>query len=101
MIQDYNMVVQVYMTKATAAECCPRGADADPFIAAALASKRIRIKGTADDIRKELKETGGWDAEELADDAQNRARIAWIAANDILEYEYLNGRELRKGWPDY
>jgi len=40
-----------------------------------------------EDIRAELKEYGygAWDAEELADDAKNQARILWIAAGDINE----------------
>jgi hypothetical protein len=38
-----------------------------------------------DDIRSELKEYGAWDADELADDDQNRARILWIAAGNVME----------------
>lgn len=36
-------------------------------------------------IRAELTEYGAWDEVELADDAQNRARIVWCAACDIRE----------------
>lgn len=36
-------------------------------------------------IRAELSEYGAWDETELADDAQNRARIVWSAACDIRE----------------
>lgn len=39
----------------------------------------------ADKIRDGLRECGAWDAEELADDAQNRVRAVWIAAGDIVE----------------
>lgn len=39
----------------------------------------------AEAIRQELKEYGAWDCEELADDAQNRHRIVWCAANDIKD----------------
>lgn len=38
-----------------------------------------------DAIRDELREYGAWDADELADDEQNRARIVWIAAGNIRE----------------
>jgi hypothetical protein len=36
-------------------------------------------------IAAELKEYGAWNAEELADHEQNRRRIAWIAAGNIVE----------------
>lgn len=39
----------------------------------------------ADKIRAELKEYGAWDAAQLADDSQNRARIVWCAACNIRE----------------
>jgi hypothetical protein len=38
-----------------------------------------------DDLRRELREYGAWDDEELADHAQNLQRILWIAAGDIVE----------------
>ena len=38
-----------------------------------------------DHIRAELAEYGAWDSAELADDAQNRQRIVWIAAANITE----------------
>ncbi len=38
---------------------------------------------TPDAIRAELEEYGAWDAEELADDEENRRRILWIAACNI------------------
>lgn len=38
-------------------------------------------------IRKELKEYGAWDEEELKDDESNRMRILWIACGD-----YMDGR---------
>lgn len=36
-----------------------------------------------DDLRKELREYGAWDSEELADHKQNLQRILWIACGDI------------------
>ncbi len=38
-----------------------------------------------DTIRDGLREAGAWDAEELADDDQNRHRALWLAACDINE----------------
>ena len=36
-------------------------------------------------IRSELDEYGAWDDAALADDAQNRLRILWIACGDIRD----------------
>ena len=36
-------------------------------------------------IRSELREYGAWDDAELADEAQNRARLLWCAAWSIRE----------------
>jgi hypothetical protein len=38
-------------------------------------------------LSAELKEYGAWDAEELADHAQNLQRILWLAAGDIAEQD--------------
>jgi hypothetical protein len=38
-----------------------------------------------EDIRRELKSTGGWESEELTDNEANRERILWIAAGNIVE----------------
>lgn len=40
---------------------------------------------TPEKIRRELKEYGAWDAEELADDEANRQRLVWCAAWNIAE----------------
>jgi hypothetical protein len=57
-------------------------------VAALLCARYIKAQFDAidpDDIRAELAECGAWDKNELADDAQNRARILWIAAGDVVE----------------
>ena len=36
-------------------------------------------------LRKELREYGAWDDQELANHEQNLQRILWIAAGDIVE----------------
>lgn len=43
----------------------------------------------AEKIAAELKGYGAWDAEELADHTQNRARLVWCAACNIAEGEFL------------
>ena len=44
-----------------------------------------------DAIRDELSEYGAWDDDELANDADNRARIVWIAAGNISDELYNKG----------
>lgn len=39
----------------------------------------------ADAIRAELRGYGAWDEIELRDDAQNRVRLVWLAAGDIVD----------------
>ena len=39
----------------------------------------------ADFIREAVRESGGWDEEEMADDDRNRERVVWMAACDIRE----------------
>jgi len=52
---------------------------AKPYIVEQLA------KIPADAIRRELREFGAWDDEELRDEEQNKARILWNACWDISE----------------
>ena len=52
-----------------------------PYIAEQLA------KLDHEDLRQELKQYGAWNAEELANHAQNLQRILWLAAWDIVEQE--------------
>jgi hypothetical protein len=42
---------------------------------------------TPEKVREELRETGAWDEDELADDAENWKRIVWIAAGNIADEE--------------
>lgn len=60
-------------------------------VAAALPSFEPQFEEIdPEDIRQELKEYGAWDTEELADDDENKKRILWIAAANIVEE---HGRE--------
>ena len=36
-------------------------------------------------VRTELRETGGWDAEQLQDAEENKLNILWLAACDLRE----------------
>ena len=75
----------INMTK-TQAESASHSGACDMDVTALLESPNIRRqlkKISADAIRAELEEYGAWDAEELADDAQNQKRIVWLAAGNI------------------
>lgn len=45
----------------------------------------LRTTVSPDDVRKELKEYGAWDAEELSDDDANWRRLIWISACNIAD----------------
>lgn len=47
--------------------------------------RRQLDKINPDDIRAELKEYGAWDEVELSNNEENRYRIVWIAAGNIVE----------------
>lgn len=71
---------------------CSHSGQCDADVAHYAPEVRAQIKAdgfanapTADKIRAELKEYGAWDAEELADDEANFARLVWIAAGNIAE----------------
>jgi hypothetical protein len=49
------------------------------------AIRRQLDKIGADAIRAELKSWGAWDEEELKDDSENRKRLVWVAAGNIVE----------------
>jgi hypothetical protein len=66
------------------------GCDASPYIDDLLGygDKEIGAqldKIGPDKIREELSEYGAWDADDLSDDDENRARILWIAGGNIRE----------------
>jgi hypothetical protein len=81
---------QIEMTEEQAASASHSG-QCDDDVAALLTVPEItrQLDSIAPDlIRAELREYGAWDADELADDAANRARIVWCAACDIREDKY-------------
>ena len=72
----------VRMTMAQAEQCShPGQCDAD--VEATI--NNVEWLADADTIRSDLKESGAWDAIELADDEQNKRRVLWCAACSITE----------------
>jgi len=58
----------------------------DSDVAALTVKLRKQLdKLDPEQLRKELKEWGAWDAKELADHEANLRRIVWIAAGNIME----------------
>lgn len=49
------------------------------------AIRRQLAKLKPESVRKELREYGAWDAEELDNHEQNLNRLLWIACGDIVE----------------
>jgi len=78
---------EIKLTRAQAATGYHSGACdediADLLKEPAIARQFRRIDPAA--IRAELREYGAWSDEELGDETQNRARILWIAAGNIVE----------------
>lgn len=73
---------ELYLPVQALLECNHQGR-CDPDVA--LWVDKIGWEGQtmdADAIRKELREYGAWDDEELSDDAENRKRILWITAGN-------------------
>ena len=69
------------------------GCDASPYIDDLLRYGDKEIGAQLDEIgpdkiREELSEYGAWDADDLADDDENRARIVWIGGGNIREEQF-------------
>jgi hypothetical protein len=91
---------ELSMTQEQAEACCLPRVDAIPVVERLLVGRLLgsneglntqldRIG--AGTIRDELAEYGAWDDDELMNDAENRARIVWIAAGNI--WDEVQGRE--------
>lgn len=57
----------------------------DPGIAATLAALDPAL------LAEELEEYGAWEADELANHADNIARLLWTACGDIVENAFMEG----------
>jgi hypothetical protein len=78
---------EIEMTMAQAKSSSGPG-DATEAVESLLTDRKIGRqldKIGPDKIRDELREYGAWDDGELADEAENMARIVWIAASNIKE----------------
>ena len=82
--------IEIEMTMAQAQSAThPGQCDAD--VMALSQHRKIRRQLERIDpevLRKELREYGAWDDEDLADHVQNLQRILWIAAGDIVENKF-------------
>lgn len=81
---ELNITLNEALTGAHSGQC-------DNDIAYLRTVPRIRrqlAKINPELLRKELKEYGAWDDEELADHDANLSRILWIACGDIVESKY-------------
>lgn len=77
------------------AQGASRQGQCDDDVAALVREPKIRRQLDKIDpakIAAELEEYGAWDAEELADAEQNRHRIVWLAAGNIVEERALARR---------
>lgn len=75
------------MTKSEAQSASHQGQCDDDveYLTCTAKIRRQLDKIPPDDIAAELSEYGAWDDVELSDHAQNRRRIVWIAACNIVE----------------
>lgn len=79
---------EITMTMSEACGVSLPGQDATPMVEELIILPSIGgqlDKIGVDKIREELREYGVWNDEELADDAENRLRILWIAGGSIIE----------------
>lgn len=85
---------ELQMTYAEAESCSHVGScDVDVMILLDTPKMKRQLKKIAPEkIAKELREYGAWDDEELKSEADNHMRIVWIAACNITEEYYPNGR---------
>jgi beta-lactamase class D len=82
--------IEIEMTLEQARSASHQGqCDADvAFLSTFPKIARQLAKIDAETLRKEHKEYGAWDADELADHDQNLRRILWLAAGDIVDEHF-------------
>lgn len=82
--------IEIEMTMAQAQSAThPGPCDADVMTLSQHRKIRRQLESIDPEVlRKELREYGAWDDEDLADHAQNLQRILWIAAGDIVENQW-------------
>lgn len=75
------------LTKEQAESCAHQG-ECDEDVTQMLKVPEIKEqfdKMDVDEIRKELKQSGAWDDEELKDDYENRKRLLWVYSGNLLD----------------
>jgi hypothetical protein len=79
--------IEIQMTKSQALACThPGPCDADVLSLSVVPSiARQLAKLDSDLLKKELREYGAWDEDELNHHEKNLQRILWIAAGDIAD----------------
>ena len=83
----YFLRFRLKLTRQQAALACHQGrCDEDVARVAAIPAVARQLRNIDDEtLRAELRETGGWDDNELHDRQTNVHRIVWIAAGSINE----------------
>lgn len=79
--------LEIVMTREQAESASHQGScDADVAFLVKVPAIATQLDAfSPDEIRDALREYGAWDADELADEEQNRHRVVWSAANYIKE----------------
>lgn len=76
------------------ANACSHSGDCGDDVMELLGRDYIRnqfAKIDPDAIRKELREYGAWDDEQLSNEADNEMRILWVACGDIVDELCMEG----------
>ena len=79
---------ETFTLKLGDARYCAQQGDCDAYVSDTLRLPYIAAQFevlSPEAIRKDLREFGAWDAEQLANDEENRARLLWGAACQIKE----------------
>lgn len=78
------------MPRVCVQECSASG-DVTAIVEAWIDDPRVDWSGTdADSIRNYLKGFGAWNEQELANDRDNRSRVLWVSAGNIMDKEFDN-----------
>ena len=78
---------EIEMTLEEAQSCSHQG-QCGQDVAALLKKDHIKkqfAKFSAEQVKESLKESGGWEDEDLQDEETNQERALWFAACDIVE----------------
>lgn len=94
--------IEFQMSLAQAESVSQPGKDAEEDVRALMRDPDMKevvdyLSDNMDNVKKELKEYGAWDDEELEDEDMNIVRMIWLAGTQITEDHYANsGDELEE-----